>query len=211
LTSCRVIAALCLCLSTPTAHAELIDRVLAVVDGQIVTLSDVRAALRFALVPADISDDPIQAGLRRLIERRLMLAEVERYAPPEPAASTVDARLAAVKARFKDPQAFEDALKQSPMSVDVLRRYLRDSLRIDTYLQQRFSSTAQPSEDEIVGYYKQHQSEFTVDGALRSVAAVREQVIARIGEERQAQAIREWLAGLWRRGSIVVLPSSPRS
>jgi hypothetical protein len=35
-------------------------------------------------------------------------------------------------------------------------------------------------------------------------------VVVRIIEERQAQAIREWVSGLWRRGSIVVLPSTPR-
>ena len=65
-------------------RAEIIDRMLAVVDGQIVTLSDVRAALRFGLVPADVTTDPIAAALQRLIDRRLMLHEVERYAPPEP-------------------------------------------------------------------------------------------------------------------------------
>ena len=39
-------------------RAEVIDRVLAVVDTQIITLSDARAALRFALVPQDVAVDP---------------------------------------------------------------------------------------------------------------------------------------------------------
>jgi hypothetical protein len=68
----------------PAVRAEVIDRVLAVVDTQIITLSDVRAAVRFALVPQDVAVDPIAAVMQRLIDRRLMLAEVDRYAPPEP-------------------------------------------------------------------------------------------------------------------------------
>ena len=203
-------ASLTLFCSLTIAGAELIDRVLAVVEGHLVTLSDVRAALKFGLVPADVSDDPIQAALRRLIDRRLMLGEVERYAPPEPSQRAVEAGLAAVRARFPDAAAFEHALRQSPFSADGLRRYVRDSLRVETYLQQRFSSAAQPSDEEVAAYYNDHQASFTANGVLRPLSAIRDEVVVRIIEERQAQAIREWLEGLWRRGSIVVLPTTPR-
>ena len=92
------------------ARAEVIDRILAVVDTQIVTLSDARAALKFRLVPEDVSVDPIAAVLQRLIDRRLMLAEVDRYAPPEPAPAAVDAAMAVIERRFKDALEMEIAL-----------------------------------------------------------------------------------------------------
>ena len=130
-------------------RAEIIDRVLAVVDTQIITLSDVRAALRFGLVPPTSATDPIAAVLQRLIDRRLMLAEVDRYAPPEPTPAAVDARVAAIERRFKDALAFEIALNQSALSREELRRHLRDSLRIDTYLQQRFASAIQGPGDDV--------------------------------------------------------------
>ena len=50
-----------------SARAEIIDRILAVVDTQIITLSDVRAALRFGLVSEDVSLDPTGAVLQRLM------------------------------------------------------------------------------------------------------------------------------------------------
>ena len=77
-----------------SARAEVIDRILAVVDTQIITLSDVRAALRFGLVPEDVSTDPTGAILQRLVDRRLMLVEVDRYAPPEPSEAAVNASVA---------------------------------------------------------------------------------------------------------------------
>ena len=128
---------------TAPADAEIIDRILAVAEGHLITLSDVRAVLRLGLVtvPED-QEDRIGAALDTMIERRLILTEVERYAPPEPAPATVDARVAAIDARFGDALALEVVLTQLGMTRQDLRRHVRDDLRIDAYLQQRFASAA---------------------------------------------------------------------
>ena len=69
---------------TPFAEEEVLDRMLAVVAGDLIMLSDVRAAVEFGLVPRPSGPDVTRAVLTQLIDRSLMLAEVERYAPPEP-------------------------------------------------------------------------------------------------------------------------------
>ena len=186
-------------------RAEVIDRILAVVDAQIVTLSDARAALKFALVPDDVSADPIAAVLQRLIDRRLMLAEVDRYAPPEPAPVAVDAAMAVVERRFKDTLEMEIALNQSAMSREELRRYVRDTLRLETYFQQRFSNVVQPSEDEILLYYREHAAEFTVAGKVQSLEAAREAVRTAVIREQRDVLVRQWVEGLRRRGAVQVL------
>lgn len=194
----------------PPQRTVMIDRVLAAVGGEIITLSDVNAVLRFELVPPVVTADPVQAVLELLIDRRLALAEVERYAPPEPADSAIDAGLADVQRRFADGAAFEAALSQSTMSRDELRRFVRDSLRIETYMEQRFATAAQPSEDEIVRYYKEHPSDFTINGALPPLAEIRARVNERLVAERRREAVAEWHAGLRRRGSVVVMPAITR-
>jgi len=193
------------------ARAEIIDRILAVVDTQIITLSDARAALRFGLVPADVSTDPIGAVLQRLIDRRLMLAEVDRYAPPDPPDQAVDARMAAIERRFGDALALEIALNQSALTREELRRQMRDGLRIDSYLQQRFSASVQVSDDELMRYYKEHAAEFVRDGQLRPFEDVREIVRERAAETQRAGFIRQWVDGLRRRGNVqlLYLPASP--
>jgi hypothetical protein len=185
--------------------AEVIDRILAVVDTQIITLSDARAALKFALVPADVSVDPIAAALQRLIDRRLMLAEVDRYAPPEPSPASVDAALAAIERRFQDALAMEIALNQSALSREDLRTYLRDSLRIEAYLQERFSSVVQPSEDDIVRYYREHSGEFTEAGGLKPLNDVRDAAAAGAMRTQREALVRQWVDGLHRRGAVQVL------
>lgn len=187
------------------ARAEIIDRVMAVVGDQIITLSDVRAARRLGLVPADSADDPTGAALERLIDRRLMLLDVDRYLPAEPERAAIDARLAEIQGRFEDALAFETALNQTGMSHDELRRHVRDTLRIDTYLRQRFATMIQPSEDDLLRYYRENTGEFSADGGRPPFEAVREQVRAALVEERRARFVREWLDGLRRRATLVVL------
>jgi hypothetical protein len=186
-------------------RAEVIDRVLAVVDTQIITLSDARAALRFALVPQDVAVDPIAAVMERLIDRRLMLAEVDRYAPPEPTPAAVDAAMAAIERRYKDALEMEIALNQSAMSREDLRRYVRDTLRLDAYFQQRFSTVVQPAEDDILRYYREHAAEFTVAGKLQPLDAVRDAVRTAVIREQREVFVRQWVQGLRRRGSVQVL------
>lgn len=122
------------------ASAEIIDRVLAVVGGVVITQSDATAAFELGLVNVAQTDDPLAAALSKLIDRQLMLTEVERYAPPDPPQETVDRLLQSVRAKFAAPDAYLAALKRSGIDDARLRQILRDQVRIDTYLDQRFTS-----------------------------------------------------------------------
>jgi hypothetical protein len=130
-------------------RAEVIDRVLAVVSGNLITLSDVNAAYELGLVPPPTSGDRVREVLSRLIDRELQLAEVDRYAPPEPTAADIDRELEAVRGRFASPEAFDAALARSGIDLAHLRETLRGNLRIRAYLDRRFS-TADARRQQVV-------------------------------------------------------------
>lgn len=201
-----VMVAGALLVALPVAAAgEIIDRVLAVVGGRIVTLSDARAAVRLQLVPLEGSNAAMAEALQRLIDRRLVLAEIERYAPPEPTAEAIDEAVGRLRQRFEDDVAFDDALGQTGMSPEALRRFVRDTLRIESYEQQRFGSMVQPADEELLRHYREHPDAFTVGGVRQPFEAVRDEVRARVIESRRVALVREWLDGLRRRGDVVVL------
>ena len=127
-------------LAAAPARAETIDRVLAVVSGQLITLTDVTAARDLGFRTADGAADPVRAILTRLIEREILVSEVDRYAPPEPAADAVDREVDRVRARFASPSAFDAALTRSGIDEKHLREMLREDLRVAAYLDQRFAS-----------------------------------------------------------------------
>jgi hypothetical protein len=134
------IAAVIVAASSAAVRAELIDRVLAVVGGQLITLTDVTAARDLRLVDVAGGGDAVRAVLSRLIDRELVLAEVERYAPPEPSTEAVDAEIRRVRSRFDSDAAFDAALARSGIDEKHLRETLRQDLRIRAYLDQRFSA-----------------------------------------------------------------------
>jgi hypothetical protein len=183
---------------------EWIDRILAVVAGDIITLSDVRGCLALGLVEEGGPDDPVRAGLERLIDRRLVLNEVERYAPPEPDEAAVEAELASVRARLGPRDEWPGRLQAAGFDEARLRAFLRDELRIRRYLDQRFASAPQPSDQDLVQYFRQHEADFARDGVTPPFADVREDVRARVVAGRRDQLVRDWVASLRRRSDISV-------
>ena len=96
---CPLRSALC----PVSVRAEMIDRVLAILPGQIVTLSDVEAAIDLGLVEVPAGADRIAGGLSALIDRMLMLNEVRRVAPAEPSPAAIDARVTRIRQRLGAP------------------------------------------------------------------------------------------------------------
>jgi hypothetical protein len=126
---------------------DVIDRIMAVVGTQPITLSEVAAATEFQLVevPAGAGD---RTGyvLDRLIDRSLMLTEVDRFQPPEPDSIEITKRVDQMQARAGSAAAFESALAVTGTSREQLQRFVRDSLRMETYANQRFGSILDPVE-----------------------------------------------------------------
>jgi hypothetical protein len=196
---------LLLALAAGPASGQVIDRVLAVVDRQVILLSDVRAAIDLGLVTAP-SDARV---LDALVERALVLAEVARYAPPEPVAADIDERLAGIEARL-GTAAFEAALRRSGLDRSRLRVLLRQDALIESYLAQRFSVTAMPTDEQVIAYYRQRAVEF---GGTPGEAQPSEAALAlargRLTEERRARLVAEWVDDLRRRAQVTLRSVRP--
>jgi hypothetical protein len=201
------LAALCLCVSvatwgwlSPVSAQQLLDRVVARVNGMPITLTDVDAALGLGVVTVSGAEDPRAAATRQLIERQLMLGEVARFAPPEPDAGAVERELADMKARAG---ARLEALMQSTgLDEQRIRDIARETLRIQAYLNQRFGANVQVSEEEIEQYYRGHPEEFTRNGLLMSFDDAEPIARRRASELRRAALVAQWLRDLRARADV---------
>lgn len=181
---------------------ELIERTLAIVGGQAVTLSDARAAITFKLVDVGGSVDPEQTATARLVDRELMLREVRRYAPPAPTEAAIEARLGEIRKAFPG-ESLARALEISGLTEARLRAWVRDDLRTQAYLAQRFVSASTPTDVEIANAYAQQQEEFDRAGTSLAEAApiLRDRLIA----SRRRELIADWVADLRRRTDVILL------
>jgi transposase InsO family protein len=188
--------------AVPPRDGELIERTLALVGGQVIALSDVRAADLFGLVDVGEAADRVEAITTRLIERELVLREVRRYAPPEPAEAAIDERLATVRRRFADAAAFAQALEATGFTERRVRRWIRDDLRVEAYLAQRFATAGQPTDQEVAEAWQQSRAEFERAGL--TVDAATPVLRARLAEARRRELIADWVNDLRRRTPITV-------
>ncbi len=188
-------------LAVTQPQGELIDRALAIVGGQVIALSDVQTMLKLGLVEGGSEPDPVSAATPRLVDRALMLREVERYTPAEPSADIVESRLAVARDRAGSAEAFAAILAAGGMSEPRLRDWIRDDYRITNYLDQRFAAAGAPTDQEILAYYTEHQDEFTRGGLSFEQAAglIRDQLTA----DRRSELIMDWLSDLRRRTEVV--------
>jgi hypothetical protein len=182
---------------------ELIERTMAIVGNQVITLSDVRTAIALGLIPAAKDSDPIAAATERLVDRLLVLREVQRYAPPEPPDARIEEQLAAVRARFASPALLAQALDEGGFSETSVRSWVRDDLRIASYLNQRFAAAVVPGDEEVAAYFASHRDEF--NRSQTSFEAAAPIIRDRLSGERRAELIEDWIADLRRRTPVVEL------
>jgi hypothetical protein len=168
-----------------SAKAEIIEKVLAIMPGQIVTLSDLEAALDLGLIEAPAASDRLTGGLSALVDRLLMLNEVRRVVPPEPTAAAIDARIARMRARFGSAAEFSRVLAARGVDEAVLRIYAADDLRLASYLDERFSAASQPTDEEV----------------RQSGEAARPKLAA----ERRQALVGAWIADLRRRADVTIV------
>ena len=200
----RIRLAVCVLALTcvPVARAQEVDRVLAVVGEQVITLSDARAAVTFGFVKPAPGADSVAVALEYLVNRQLMLNEVDRYSAPEADAAAVAARMNALRAQFASQAAFDTALARGALTAERLRDFIGDNIRIDTYLDQRFAAQSLPTPDEVQRHYRDHPADFTRAGRLLPFDDVVAQVTERVTAERRTAAVNEWLDRLHNRVNV---------
>ena len=132
---------------SPPDAGELVDRVLAVVGGQVILLSDVRLFLETGLAePSGAADH----ALERLIDRRLILDEAARYVVEDPPPAEVDARLREIERRVGGPRSLAAVLAATGYASRDLEQVVEDDLRIERYLALRFPLPAAAARQALI-------------------------------------------------------------
>jgi hypothetical protein len=185
-------------------RAEIIDRVAAVVGRQVITHSEVDRETRLERFFGAPSPDPKQV-LERLIRQRLVFQEMEQTALPELTPEELDQWLTAAKPAGAD--AAPHNLKPSDLA-----EYARRQLQLEKFLDLRFKTGFQVSEDEIGAYYKNRllpEMERRGVQPLPALEAVRDRVEKAVTEERVNQLIEEWMNELRQRTRVRLADQAP--
>ena len=183
------------------AQEQFLDRVLARIGREAITQTDVQALVEFGLVDAKSATEP--AAIRQAIERHLELKEVSRFPPSEPMEAAVEQQLAAMKARAG--ARLDAVMGANGLDEARVRGLARDTLRIRTYLDQRFGVTTPVGEDEARKYFEEHRDQFTRNGTPLTFEEAAAEARQRVSGERLARAVTQWLQDLRARSDVVLV------
>jgi len=166
-TSLRL-AALLLCLAGPLfltvgAAAEVVDRIVAVVNDEIITMSELDQASKSFMMQSGISAKSQDAQalkrqlLESLIDQKLARSEAKKRGI-EPNQKEIDQALEAFKKRNRIPDdaALNQALAQADLSLAQLRQQISDQLSSERLFQAAVGAKGSVTDAEVRRFYDDH-------------------------------------------------------
>ena len=132
---------------------EVVDRIVARVENDIILLSDVRALARYQqfLDGKRETDDQI---LDRLIDQWIVRTEAEASHFPQPSEADIDRGLSRVRDSFRSDEEYQARMKQAGLSEQDVRAMVVSQLYLSNYLDSRFRAAVHIGQKEIEDFYQ---------------------------------------------------------
>jgi hypothetical protein len=195
---------------TPTgASAEIIDRIAAIVEGQVLTTSEIERLAATNLVPPDAAESA-ESYRRRLlgtaIDFVLQRRDAERFGLREVLPEDIEAGIDRMAEPGETREQLLERLGRIGWTEQTLRDLVRERLQVDAYIEERFAPLIFVSLEEIESYYRTAWSQKKRDEgeAVPPLAEVREQLRESLRAERLALEVRRWTEQLRNRANVDV-------
>jgi hypothetical protein len=189
--------------------AVTVDRVAAVIDRQVITVSEVSqmVEMRFFARTAGQSEDDYRRGvLENLIAQALRYRDVERFGAQDIPKDTIEARLQDIRKRFASEVEFNTALTHVELTLDEFRALVKRQLQVEAYIQERFAPLVFIPNEDIEGYYRGtwSQQRRARGLAIPPLSEVREEIRALLRADRLQKEIEQWTSQLRLRANVDV-------
>ena len=196
-------------LASLPARGEIIDRVAAVVDGQVITLTELNQIVELELLlrTADESDAEYRRRvLDRMITQLIRYRDVERFGAEDVPADTIEASLQRLVARYPSEAAFLEALARVELTLDQVRALIKRNQQVQRSIDERFAPLIFVSLEEIEAHYRNVWAPARRAKGLPvpDLAAVREEIRRELRGERLLREVEIWTQQLRSRSNIDV-------
>jgi hypothetical protein len=131
---------------------QIVDRIVARVENDIILLSDVKELEQYQVL-VDGKSESESAILDRLVDQWVVRSEAELSRFPRPSDAEVDGGVSRVEKSFQSPEEFVVREKQSGLTAAEVRKLVASQLYLSNYLDSRFRPSAQIDEKAIEDFY----------------------------------------------------------
>lgn len=198
----------------------VLDRVIAIINGDVVLESDVRDEIHFAVLQPlarSAQQNTRQQAMERLINRVLIKQQIEAQQQNSvtPTEQEVDSSIhdlkkllpACVRYKCDTEEGWLAFLKDNGFTEQEVRDRWRQRLVILRFIDVRFRAGIRVSRPEIEDYYKQRllpefEREKTTPPSLDSISARVEEIVL---QQKVNGMLQDWLKSLKEQGSVQIL------
>lgn len=202
----------CLCLS---AHClmfagdglpDIVDRIMAVVNEEVITLTDVRIVEAFGLYESDKSgrmQDIHSYILNKLINQKLILQLASENISIEK--QEVDSYLNDVIEKIGQDE-MKKILVFFSLDLDDLKQYLRENLFFKKIISVKFNQAVSVSLREIESYYHQVYIPSQEEKGLepKPMVEILDEIESAIKQKRMNEQVEEWILNLRKKANVQV-------
>jgi len=132
---------------------EVIDRIVARVENDVILLSDVRLLARYQLLVDGKSESDSEI-LDRLIDQWIVRTEATVARTPQPSEADIDRGLQRLQRSFASNEDYEARRKLAGLSQADVGRLIADQIYLNSYLDTRFRPSVQVDEQAIQDFYQ---------------------------------------------------------
>lgn len=203
----------------PTEKGEVLDRVVAIVNGDLVLESDIDEEIRFERIQPyrtpPSGDTERDRALNRLIDRRLILQQQRglQITPISDAALDVEIKglrndmALCAGGPCKTDEEWKRALAERGFTPEELRERWRIRMQVLAFIEQRFRSGIRISDAEISKFYTEYMlPEYKRRNAtappLETISDRIEEVLL---QQKVSELLNDWLKSLRDQGSVRIL------
>lgn len=133
---------------------ELLDKIAARVEGDIILLSEVRTLSRYQML-VDGKAESDAAILDRLIDQWIVRNEAETARFPHPSDLEIARGVEHLQASFASPEEYQARKIQSGLTDKEIERMLAQQLYLSNYLDSRFRPAVQVNAKQVEEFYQQ--------------------------------------------------------
>ena len=173
------------------AFPVVADRIMAVVNNEVIALSDVRT-YRELFVRSPDADDITIVGT--LIDQKLLLADAKKLEIRPPSSDEVATAFEELRGRFQPPETFETLKDQLLLTDTDIKQQLWQQLHIRKLIEQRIHFFIFVTPDDIESYYQENLEEFSgqdPEAARKAIQKIRVAEKARSKLENYLDRLRE--------------------
>jgi parvulin-like peptidyl-prolyl isomerase len=177
---------------TPSAQ-QVVDRIVARIEDDIITLSEVRELGRYQQLVQGSSEDDDRL-LAELIDQWIVNSEATAARFPRPIEAEVNRELDRLEKQFASPEAYRARLQELGLSATV-RRIVERQLYLVRYLDYKFRPTSQVDAEAIEKYYREQLTpQLTARGqTVPPLESVEDEIRELLTERQISERASRWL------------------